>query len=56
MPKRARLRKTPARRNPPPRYPYAPLARALGAKVVPSKKTYRRKAKHPKRSRNGNDG
>ena len=51
MPKRSRPKKTPARRN-----PFAPLARALRAKAIPSKKTYRRKGKHPKRSRNSNDG
>jgi len=49
MSKKSRTRKTPARRN-----PFAPLVRAIRAKVVPSKKTYRRKAKHPKKGAGGN--
>jgi hypothetical protein len=55
MPKRARSRdrkpKAAARRN-----PFAPLARALRAKIVPSGKIYRRKAKHPKKGAGGNEG
>lgn len=53
MPRRPRNRKkkTPARRN-----PFAPIARAMRAKIVPSKKTYRRKAKHPKKGADENAG
>jgi hypothetical protein len=51
MPKKSRTRKTPARRN-----PFAPRARAMRAKVIPSKKTYRRKVKHPKKGAGGNGG
>ncbi len=36
-----------------PRNPYAPLLRRLGAKRLPSVKSYRRKAKHPRRGGEG---
>ncbi|MEK7246597.1 MAG: hypothetical protein AAB223_11320 [Pseudomonadota bacterium] len=49
MPKKSRPRKTPARRN-----PFAPLARAMRAKEILSKKSYRRKEKHPKKGAGGN--
>lgn len=51
MPKHAH---PPKRKAPAPRNPFAPLARTARAKVVPSKKTYRRKAKHPKKASGGN--
>jgi hypothetical protein len=51
MPKKSRPRKIPARRN-----PFAALARAIRVRVIPSRKIYRRKAKHSKKGAGGAGG
>jgi hypothetical protein len=53
MPKKSRPRNRKPK-PPAPRNPFAPLARKARATVVPSKKMYRRKAKHPKKASGGN--